>query len=645
MAEMTPRHLECFKHFLAAYQNQWKLNSYQRTKYDEHFGHYVSYRDEKDYPLAYSMVFNKLMPRVTNVLARFMEHLYQGGAHNLVSVRARKGQDVERAARVEGLLNFQLEKLNEIDERGGSYMHNYVWILNALAWGNGITKLYWRKEDRITPKRIVLPQPEFDEMGNMVGIKQQDVLIELPQTVYDQPYGEIIHNKNFVPHPHYKNIQQMPFVFCVYKRSLDYIKKRADEGVFIKKYVSNIGWHKENNASYPLGDGYGGSNDAAEAFARSIAIEGVYDEEFKSEASTSQVDIIEGYGRYIFPEDEKAYEVGSGYKIKGPESDAIVHIGNYKTLLSIQKNKYGTKPFFKTSAYYHPELFWDLGFIEVGKHIQEQVNTLANTRYQNAIMMANQMYYVREDADIDPAALVSKPAGLIPVEDPSNPDVVPVPMFDNTQSNVFREQEQFFENTISEMTGEYPYSMGQQPPRQEYVGTMVSLQNVGQARARLLMMTMDHEGFQPLLKHMMRLNTFHLPMGMETRITSGGETGFVPLFSGDMHFDYDFSARYTAMEPALGKYFKAQQLTQYAQMWAESPYLQHDQFIKAILEMMDFSNTEKYLKTREQVMQEQQMQMQQAKQMQMQQVAMQDQLDANKSQRESQRDVLKGLMR
>ena len=120
MAEMTERHLACFKHFLAGYQNQWKLNSYNRTKYDEQFGYYVSHREEADYPLAYSMVFNKLMPRVTNVLARFMEHLYQGGSHNLVSVRARKGADVDRATRVEGLLNFQLEKLNDIDEYGGS---------------------------------------------------------------------------------------------------------------------------------------------------------------------------------------------------------------------------------------------------------------------------------------------------------------------------------------------------------------------------------------------------------------------------------------------------------------------------------------------------------------------------------------------
>jgi hypothetical protein len=641
MAEMTEKHLACFKHFLAAYQNQWKLNKYQREKYDEQMGHYVSYRDETDYPLAYSMVFNKLMPRVTNVLARFMEHLYQGGSHNLVSVRPRRGQDVERASRVEGLLNFQLEKFNDVDECGGSYMHNYVWLLNALAWGNGITKCYWRKEDRVTPKRIMLPVPEFDEAGEMIGLGQRDVLVEMPQTVYDQPYGEIIHNKNFVPHPHYKNIQQMPFVFCVYKRSMDYIKKRADEGVFIKKYISNLGWHKEKTPNYPLGDGYGASNDAAEAFARSIDIDGVYEEDFQSDRISPSVDVIEGYGKYIFPEDERPYEVGSGFKIKGPESEAIVHIGNYKTLLSIQKNKYGVRPFYKTSAYYHPELFWDLGFIEVGKHIQEQVNTLANTRYQNAIMMANNMFYVREDWDGDPAALVPKPAGIIPVEDPSNPDVLPVPLMDASQSNVFREQEEFFEATISEMTGEYPYSMGQQPPRQEYVGTMVSLQNVGQARARLLMMTIDHQGFQPMLKHMMRLNTFHLPAGMETRITANGQTGFVPLFSGDMHFDYDFTARYTAMEPALGKYFKAQQLTQYAQMWAESPYLQHDQFMRAILEMLDFPNTDKYLKSRQQVAQE----MQQQQTMQMQQVAVQDQLDANKSQRESQRDVLKGLMK
>ena len=41
---------------------------------------------------------------------------------------------------------------------------------------------------------------------------------------------------------------------------------------------------------------------------------------------------------------------------------------------------------------------------------------MGNMRFQNVMMLINQMMMVRADADIDPAALVWKPFGIIPVE-------------------------------------------------------------------------------------------------------------------------------------------------------------------------------------------------------------------------------------
>ena len=645
--EMTEKDLACFKHFLAAYQNQYKLNNYARDNYDEDLEFYTGYRNKAKYPLAYNMVFNKLLPRSQNVLARFMEQIYQGGIRGVVSVRPRKRTDVERAPKVEGLLNYQLETLNEIDEAGGGYWHNFMWMFNALNWGVGVSKLYWKKEERITPRRLSLPLPQFDAYGNVVDIKMFDALVEQSQTVYNQPYAEVLHNKCFVPHPHYKSIQKMPFVFCVYNKSIDYVKSQADRGNYKKQYIKNLGWEKRGSGNLASGSSFSTGLDSGQAFAKSLEIEGAYfgDDDLDSDKMSPNVDIIEGYGRYIFPEDETPYEVGSGYKIKGKESEAICHIGNYKTLLSIQKNKYGVRPFFKIGAYYHPELFWDIGLIRLGKGIQEQYNTLGNTRFQNAIMGVNQMLKVREDADIDPAALVWKPYGILPVEEMD--DVEPLVVPDMSQTGIFREQEEFFDETLSEMTGETAYNLGQTPQRQEYVGTIQNLMATGMARAKLLLMTMDYTGFQPFLKHMMRLNVYHLPTGFEARITDQqtGNDGFVPLFSGDIHFDYDFTARYTAMEPALGKMFRAQQLMQYAQMWAESPYLQHYQFMKSVLEMLDFHDSDRYLYTPQQVQAMQQQQAQQAAQMELMGAQIQDHLASNEAKRQLERDVVKGLLK
>ena len=633
---MNKRDTQAFKFFLQAWKTNWDLNRYARDWYDEDLEFYRGYRKGTDYPFAYNLSFNKLLPRVYTVLAQFMEQLYQAGTSELVSVRPRKRGDVERAPRIQGLLNYQMETLNEIDEYGGSYYFNFNWMFNALTFGKGIAKMYWHKEERIMPRRITIPKPIFNG-DQLMGYEPVQIIIPQKQLAYDGPYAEVIHNKMFNPHPHYKSIQKMPFVGCLYRRSVDYIKKMKDKGIY--RNIKDLGFNDANSQT-----SYG--EDSSEAFAKSLEIEGALQSEFNEMVEgrrTGVIDVIEGYGRYIFPQDDAPYEIGSGYKIKGKESEAIVHIGNYKNILRLEKNTYSTRPFFDIDCYYHPELFWSIGLIRLGKDLQKQYDNMSNQRHQNAMMLMNQMLKVKNGADIDPQALIWKPFGLVPVDEMD--DVQPLEVGDMFQSGAFREQEQFFEESISDMTGVYPYSMGQTPPRQEHVGTIHSLQSVGQARQKLLMMTMDHQGFKPFLKHMMLLNSWHLDPKQEARINTNNGIEFKALFADDMHTGYDFSARYTGMEPALGKNFRAQQLIQYAQMWQGNPHLQNYQFMKSILEMLDFHDADRYLYTPEQVSQQMQQQAQQATQMEMMGYKIQDQMSARQSQRELTRDVVKGLMK
>jgi len=636
---MNKRETEAFKHFIKAYDYQWEMNHEYREQYDDDLEYYIGYRDPSKYPLAYNMTFPQLLPRIMTMLGRMLEQVYQGGSHDLVSVRPRKRSDVERAPRVQGLLNYQLENLNSLDVAGSSYMFNYQWMNNALSWGKGIAKCYWKKEERIAPKRVQFQLPKFDERtGQVVGFETKSVTVNEPQIIYDAPYTEVIHNKSFVPDPRYKSIQQMPFVFCVYKKSVDYLHEMQKKGIY--KNVKELGWNSGSGASHNAV-----GTDSAEQYVKSLSLESYAEMgDLESNRMAPQVDVIEGYGKYIFPGDDSPYEVGSGVKIKGKESEAIIHIGNYKTVLSIQKNTYGFRPFFAIGAYPHPELFWDMGIIRLGKPLQEQYDTMNNTRFQNAIMSVNQMLQVRKDSDIPPESLIWKPFGLIPVDE-INQDVAPLLTPDVSQTGIFREQEEFFKSTIEDMTGMPRYNMGATPTRQEHVGTIHSLQAMGESRVKLLLMTMDYQGFQPLLKYMMQLNTWHLPDDFEARIITRDGEQFSPMFAGDIHSDYDFSARYTSMEPALGKQFRIQNLLQLNSVWAQSPYLQQHQWMKSIMELMDFADSDKYLKSPEQLQQEQQQAMQQQVQAEMAQASMQDNLSANQQQREMSRDIMKGLLK
>ena len=588
---MNERDENIYKHLMERYKFHWDANTYYRTNHDENLEYYRGYRNAADYPLVYNENFNRILPIIYTILSRYMDQLYQSS--NIVSVKPRKSKDIERSKMVEGVLNFQLESLNNIDSQGGSYLTMMNWFFNSLTFGKGIVKAYWRKEERMSPKRVALPIPKFDQFGNFQGMDVMDYIDQEMQIAYDGPYIEVVHNKLFLPHPEYKDIQKMPNVFCVYRKSIDEIKKLADKGVY--KNIHELG-------VTGLGSASNYSMDSREGFLKSLEIEGAFQtEDSVTPYRSPEIDIVEAYGKAILK--NEPYEVGTGLQIKGVEEEIIAHIGNHRTLLSLQKNEYGTRPFFDMGNYVQPELYWDLGMVELTKGIQNQVNNLANLRIQNLMMLINPMMKVQAHADIDPEALAPKPFGIIPVDDMS--DVEPI-LFPDLHGQTFQQQEQFYESTIQDITGMYPYNMGQTPQRQERVGVVYSIQSMGEARAKLMLMSSDYLGIRPLLKYMMTLNTFHLPSGFEYRIGAGDQHQFGNIFGNDMHADYDFAARYTSMEPALGKQARGERLIQLAAMWKDNPWINQYQWNKVLMDLLDVREAEYLLKDEKQMQQEQQ---------------------------------------
>lgn len=596
---MNKKEDKIYKELMLQYKWQWDKNQYARTNYDSDLESYRGYIDTADYPLVYNTSFNRILPIIYTILSRFMDQLYQTG--NIVSVKPRKRKDIERAKMAESILNFQMENLNSFDMQGGSWLTMYKWMFNALTFGKGIVKAYWRKEERITPRRLALPMPNFDMFGNFQGMDTLDFMDQQWGPIYDGPYVEVLHNKLFVPHPEYKNIQQMPYVFIVYKRSMDEIKRMADKGIY--KNINEIGYPATGHAS-------GLEQDSREAFIKSLAIEAAFQTtDAESELKPPEVDILECYGKIILG--GPPYEVGSGVKIKGMAEEVIAHIGNYRTLLSLQRNKYGARPLFDMGCYMHPELYWDLGMVTLTKGIQQHVDSLANLRIQNAYMMINPMLKVNYNSDIDPEALVWKPFGLVPVDDMHDVEPLIIP---DTNSNLFMEQEMFYKNAIHDIMGMYPMNMGESPNRAERVGTITSIQSMGEARAKLLLMSMDYLGIRPFLRFLMLLNTFHLPSGYEYRIADPENQQFGKVFGPDLHPDFDFAARYTAMEPALGKQFRSQQLISMAQLWKQDPWINQYQMNKTLMELLDIRESEQLLKDPKQFQQEMMQRQQQAMQ-------------------------------
>ena len=128
---MIPEETAIFKHLMTLYKEYWDRNEYARSNYDSALEKYLGYRNANLYPLAYNEVFNRILPIVYTILARFMDQMYQAG--NIVSVKPRASERLDGARRVEGVLNAQLENLNSIDAQGGSYLTVMKWFFNALS--------------------------------------------------------------------------------------------------------------------------------------------------------------------------------------------------------------------------------------------------------------------------------------------------------------------------------------------------------------------------------------------------------------------------------------------------------------------------------------------------------------------------------
>ena len=99
--------------------------------------------------------------------------------------------------------------------------------------------------------------------------------------------------------------------------------------------------------------------------------------------------------------------------------------------------------------------------------------------------------------------------------------------------------------------------------------------------------------------------------------------GFGQIFGDDIHPDFDFAARYTAMEPALGKQFRVQNLLQLSPIIQQNPWINQHLWLKTIFELADVREADYLLKTPEQFAQE----MQQQAQMQMMAAKMQREME------------------
>lgn len=239
---------------------------------------------------------------------------------------------------------------------------------------------------------------------------------------YDGNWIEVLDIFDFFIDPEASNIDDA--MYCIHRKnvSLNYLKKMQQRGLY--KNVDKIKF------------GEGLDQDSINPNVKS-------DQNFDDAIQEDRQDVI----LYEYWEDDRIITVANNIVIRDSENPF----------------NHGRKPFIKGSWIDVPFKFYGIGVAEEVDPLQLELNTKRNQRLDNVNLGINKMWLVARSSGIDMGQLVSRPGGVIVVNDING--IKPLDVPDVTQSSYLEEDKIL--NDIQNTTGISEYIRGASPERRQ----------------------------------------------------------------------------------------------------------------------------------------------------------------------------------
>jgi len=144
------------------------------------------------------------------------------------------------------------------------------------------------------------------------------------------------------------------------------------------------------------------------------------------------------------------------------------------------------------------------GLAELGEHLQSEINTLADQRYENVRLVLNKRYFIRRQGNVDLGALMRNvPGGGVMLDDPQN-DVNIVNTPDVTSSS-YAEQDRL-NMDMDEMMGTFsPSTVQSNRSLNETVGGMNLMSSGANTVQEYMMRTFIESWVEPVLRTLVKL--------------------------------------------------------------------------------------------------------------------------------------------
>ena len=439
------------------------------------------------------------------------------GNEDICKLQGVNSEQDEHAAKIHGeLIKYQLERCND------GFLIFYDWIKNALVDNLGILKCYWvREEDTEAMSLVVTPDElmrlQTDPKINVLTVEeiepQKAIRVEYEETTNitkNQPKLEVIPPSEFRFSPEAKSLDDIGFVAHRKIVTLDYLRRREEEGVF-----QNIDKVLEE-------EGSGGD---------------VSRTNYDTELNPRAYDKINDSGIEDAKREYLLYEcyIKTDSNNDGILEDIIVTmVGN--TVVRLEENTMGRHPFFVISPIRDTlRLFPRRGIADLVGELQDLNTALLKQIIYNVATNNDKQAVVNVDAMIDPSEFID---GRKMVRVNGNPqDVIKWAPIEPLQPQVF----QFIEymNTVKEnRTGITRYNQGLDANSLNKTATGITqIMNASSQRLELIARMFAETGVKELFRHMIKMNQMFITEQTFIRVTDERK----PIIPDDLEGSIDIT--------------------------------------------------------------------------------------------------------
>jgi hypothetical protein len=283
-------------------------------------------------------------------------------------------------------------------------------------------------------------------------------------------------------------------------------------------------------------------------------------------------------------------------------------VNRYETLYDGPSpyRRHGKKPFIATSFDPLPGEFYGLSAVQLIEHLQAELNTSRNQRIDVGSMVLNRMWKVKRDADINENELISRPHGVIWVDQPE--DVTEV-AFSDIPASVFNDEnilKQDMENVLG-----VPAVVRGADPSSKQTATEVVTKNTS-AGFRFDVKVMLYETL--CLKRMAYLmdcnNQQFIDQARLVQVYSPLGQEWKRIEPWELLGEHDYAPAGSSVDPMANKEIRRQQLNELLNIVSTKPvvaqYVKIPELIRLLFQSYDVRAVDKLLVTPEELAAQQQ---------------------------------------